>query len=131
MSPPRVQTVPARFLRRSLLVGVLLTLALGGWPVRAQVQNGPSRQVTVFGIRAIPGSEMLDPKLEPIAPQLRSLFPGHGFQLLGTETKRITSGETLKCDLSGGFVVGAQLLNPYDASGKTQLRFELDQNDQF
>ncbi len=132
MSPPRFETVPARLVKRSLL-GVILPLALALLTpqVHAQAQNGPSRQVTVFGIRALPDSDVLDPKLEPIAPQLRSLFPGHGFKLMGTETRRITSGETLKCDLSGGFAVGAQLLNPYDpTSGKTQLRFELNQNDQ-
>ena len=130
MSPPRFPTVPASLSQRSLLIASL-ALALSFLSPPALAQTGPSRQVTIFGIRAIPGSDVLDPKLEPIAPQLRSLFPGHGFQLLGTETKRLITGETLKCDLSGDFAVVAQLLNPYDpTSGKTQLRFQLDQNDQ-
>lgn len=132
MSPLPVPTAPLPIGRRPF-PGVLLVLALalGFWAPGASAQEIVSRQVTVFGIRAIPHSTALDRKLEPIAPQLRSLFPGYGFELLGTETKRITSGQTLRCDLSGDFSVGAQLLNPYDpVSGKTQLRFQLDRNDQ-
>jgi hypothetical protein len=99
-------------------------------PVGAQ-QDGfdSSRQVTLFGIQATPNSDYLDPKLKPIGPQLRRLFPNHGFKLLGVETQRITVGQSLPVVLGeSGYEAHVQLVTPLDINGKTQLRFELDQN---
>jgi hypothetical protein len=98
-------------------------------PARAQ-QDGfdTSRQVTLFGILATPNDDYLDPKLKPIGPQLRRLFPNHGFKLLGVETQRLAIGQTLPVVLGEGFDAHAQLVNPLDVNGKAQLRFELDHN---
>lgn len=118
----------------------LLALVAGFGPRAVQAQISPvapqqpapgaSRQVTVFGILATPDDATLDPKLQPIADQLRSLFPNHGFRLLGTETRRIRVDGDLSCDLGDGYTAQARLVNPLDANGKVQLRFELDRNQQ-
>ncbi len=97
--------------------------------IAPQVPAG-SRQVTVFGILATPNDRTLDPKLQPIAPQLRRLFPNHGFRLLGTETGRLASGETLACPLAAGLALQTQLVTPLDANGKVQLRVQLDRDGQ-
>lgn len=96
----------------------------------ACAQATTSRQVTVFGILAVPNSEVLDPKLKSIAPQLRQLFPNHGFKLLGVETKRIDTGESHTCDLGDGFAAQTQLVTPMDDNGKVTLRFQLNQDGQ-
>jgi hypothetical protein len=95
-----------------------------------QVPQESTRQVTFFGILATPNDPTIDPKLRPIAPQLRRLFPGHGFRMLGVETRRIETGQVVDCDLGGGFAGHATLLDPMDANGKVQLRVQLDQNEQ-
>ncbi|GIW89257.1 MAG: hypothetical protein KatS3mg108_3581 [Isosphaeraceae bacterium] len=122
-----------KFLR--LLYSALLLVA-GFGPPRVAAQLSPvapppppanaTRQVTVFGILATPSDDALDPKLEPIAEQLRVLFPGHGFRLLGTETRRLRVQGDLTCDLGLGYAAHARLINPLDSNGKVQLRFELD-----
>lgn len=109
-------------------LAAVVAILLGLRPATTRAQDVPSRQVTVFGILANPNDATLDAKLKPIAPQLRRLFPGHGFKLLGAETRRIAQGQSVICDLGDGFEAGAQLMSPYDANGKTQLRFELDQD---
>ncbi len=124
MSSPASTSVSGRL---ALGLAALLVL-IGVCPERARAQGLGSRQVTLFGILATPNDSSLDPKLQPIAQQLRTLFPNHGFKLLGAETKRISTGQSVTCALGGGYDAGAQLLNPYDADGKVQLRFQLDQN---
>jgi hypothetical protein len=104
----------------------LALLCVAGLAPATVAQTG-SRQVTVFGIVAMPNSSSVDPKLKSIAPQLQALFPNHGFKLLGTETKRIETGQTQSCDLGGGFSTHTQLVNPMDGNGKVMLRFQLDQ----
>ncbi len=96
----------------------------------AQAPAEVSRQVTVFGILATPNDAALDPKLDPIADQLRTLFPNHGFRLLQTETKRLRTNGDLLCDFGNGYQAQTRLLNPLDVNGKVQLRFELDKNEQ-
>ena len=127
--------------RRSLLAIVgLLAIGCGTIPASAQVPNfpffgpmvapPPSRQVTLFSVLATPGDSTLDPKLKPIAAQMRKVFPGQGFKLLAAETRRVAVNETIVADLGGGFLAGAQLLNPRDPTGKAQLRFELERDEQ-
>lgn len=90
---------------------------------------GPARQVTVFGIVAVPNNPTMDPKLKAIAPQLRRLLPGHGFKLLDVRSKRLAAGQTVTCDLGGGAAAGITLIRPIDDNGKVQLRCEIFQND--
>jgi len=113
-----------------MLVAGLLAFALASNSPTAWAQGagGPSRQVTVFGIVAIPNSSVLDPKLEAIAPQLRRLLPGHGFKLLDVRSKRLATGQAVFCDLGGGASVGTTLLVPEDQNGKVQLRCEILQD---
>lgn len=116
----------------ALRVMALLIAWLGPPPMSAPAQAIPSRQVTLFGIHATPSvgneSPMIDPKLKPIAPQLRRLFPNHSFKLVGVETQRVPTGQSLTCDFGGGYAASARLTDPFDANGKAQLRFQLDQN---
>jgi hypothetical protein len=115
--------------RRVWMLAALLALGMLG-PRAAVAQLVSSRQVTLFGILATPDDPTVDPKLKQIAPQLRRVFPNHGFKLLGVETRRVAQGQTLVTDLGDGLEAGAQLLNPLDDNGKVQLRFELDQQGQ-
>src|SRR3954469_7223688 len=89
----------------------------------------PARQVTVFGIVAVPNHSMMDPKLKAIAPQLRRLLPNHGFKLLDVQSKRLSAGQTVTCDLGGGSAAGITLIRPIDDNGKVQLRCEILQNE--
>jgi hypothetical protein len=98
-------------------------LVLNPGPVRAQ-GYAPGRQVTVFGVLATPGQGANDPKLKDVLPQLQAAWPGHSFKLLKVESKRISAGESLACDLGEGLVAASQLLDPLDTNGKVQLRFE-------
>ena len=108
------------FVRRVAL-GLWLTLLT--LPARAQ---GPDeRQVTVFGVIAVPGSTIIDPKLETIAPQLRRLLPGHGFTLLESRSHRLAMGQTITCDMKNGFVAESRMTQWIDPNGKVQLRFTL------
>ena len=58
------------------------------------------------------------------------MFAAGGFRLLGTETQRISSGESLSCALGPALAVQAQLVNPLDANGKVQFRVQLDRDQQ-
>lgn len=89
--------------------------------------DGPSRQVTLFGIVATPGGKKVDPKLAKVEPQLRKLLPDHGFRLLGVESRRLDVSETLTCDLGNGLSAEAGLLHALDATGKVGLRIALEQ----
>ncbi|SIO40661.1 hypothetical protein SAMN05444166_4445 [Singulisphaera sp. GP187] len=96
----------------------------------ARPQDSQSaRQVTVFGIVAVPNKNMIDPKLKAIAPQLRRLLPNHGFKLLDVQSKRLTAGQTVSCDLGGGAAAATTLMMPLDDNGKVQLRCEILQNE--
>jgi hypothetical protein len=116
-------------------MGMVVCAALGLSATRPAVaqQEGydTSRQVTLFGILATPNDDSLDPKLKPIGPQLRRLFPNHGFKLLGVETQRVGVGQSLPLALGAGYEAQAQLVSPLDINGKAQLRFELDHNNTF
>ena len=93
----------------------------------AQFENpDSSRQVTLCGILATPQDNCLDPKLQPIGPQLQRLFPTHGFKLLGVNTQRVGMGQSLPVQLGSNYTAQAQLVNPLDINGKAQLRLQLD-----
>jgi hypothetical protein len=109
----------------TLAAAVLALAALARPEARAQQGRRPARQVTVFGIVAVPNASMVDPKLEAVAPQLRKLLPNHGFTLLDVQSKRLTSGQTVTCDLGGGSTASTTLLQPLDDNGKVQLRCEI------
>jgi hypothetical protein len=104
------------------LIG-LLTLAA---PVPAQAQMPyDARQVTVFGIIATPDSQVIDPKLEAIEPQLHKLLPHHRFKLLDVKTKRLQAGQAVRCNLSHGYTISTNLIQPLDEEGKVRLKCDL------
>jgi len=115
---------------RRRLLGGLAALALGiapGAVTRAWAQVPPGNagdalQVTLFAIVATPGSNAIDPKLTAIASQLRKLLPNHGFQLLDVQSKRLSPGESVRCDLGSGLTAATALVRPLDENGKVQLR---------
>jgi hypothetical protein len=115
--------------RRALLAWGAAALALAG-PVRpeARAQDKPARQITLFGVVAVPGTAAIDPKLAAIAPHLRRLLPDHGFRLLNVASQRLEPGHSLSCDLSDGWIAHTQLIDPLDPNGKIQLRFALDRD---
>src|SRR3954452_16187509 len=105
------------WLRRG--AAALALAGLGG--TRAPAQERPSRQVTLFGVAALPGDPAIDPRLVQVAPHLRRLLPGHGFRLLGVKNQRLEPGQSLTCDLTGGWIATVQLVDPLDANGKVEL----------
>ena len=100
----------------------LQALGLG----QAQNQDGedqaPGRQVTLFGVIAVPNDARIDPRLARIETQLRKLLPGHGFRLLGVQSKRLTTNQALTCPLGDNYTATTTLTNPFDENGKVQLR---------
>src|SRR6185312_12429240 len=94
-----------------LLFAALVALSVSG-RVRAQGLDESARQVTLFGVIASPFDPAIDPKLAKVAPQLRKLFPDHGFKLLGVHSKRHVAGQTITCDLGPGYSAGATLNVP-------------------
>jgi hypothetical protein len=114
---------------RSLGLALVLALAGVAGPAPAR-QAAASRQVTLFGIHATPGGGAVDPNLKKIEPQLRKLFPGHGFTLLKSESKRLTPGQTVSCNLGNGFVAGSELASVLDGDGNVQFKFALELNGQ-
>jgi hypothetical protein len=125
------QSVPSRRPWRLSALAALVAL-LGPWlpPLGAQLPNGPApaRQVTLFAIIATPGASELDPKLAGIEGQLRKLLPGHGFKLLDVRSRRLITGESVRCGLGNGWAASAELVAPLDANGKVELRCVLVQN---
>ena len=107
------------------LASLLLALACAG---PALAQTGPTRQVTLFSVVAVPGGKTTDPKLSRVAPQLRKLLPGHGFRLLDVQSRARAVGETLSCDLGSGTVAQATVTEALTPEGKIQLRVTLDQD---
>lgn len=117
--------------RAPTLAGALLALTLALTPAArapAQPADAPARQVTLFGVIASPDDPAIDPKLAKIEPQLRKLLPNHGFKLLGVQSKRLSSGQTVTCRLEDGFTAAATLIQPVDENGKVQLRCAVLQN---
>jgi hypothetical protein len=82
----------------------------------------PARQVTVFGVVATPHDRRTDPKLAKVEAQLRKLEPGHGFRLMDVQSKRLTTGRSVDCDLGDGYTARVRLRRPADDNGKVQLR---------
>jgi hypothetical protein len=91
----------------------------------AIAQDLSSRQVTLFGVLATPGSTAVDPQLKSTLPQLRKLLPGHGFKLLEVQSKRLTIGQSITCDKLNQFTAEAGLINSLDDNGKVEIRFAL------
>jgi hypothetical protein len=91
------------------------------------------RQVTVFGVVATPESKTADSNLTSIHAQLDKLLPKHGFRLLDAQSKRLETGDSVTCKLSGGYTVVTSLVQSVDENGKVQLRCELfhDEERQF
>ena len=112
--------------RRPISCGLLaLAVAVAvPWDVhapRAQ-DEGPARQVTLFGIIATSGSRTVDKRLKTIEPRLRKLMPDHGFKLLDVQSKRLMPGMSVASDFRNGFSAEAQLINALDPeSGKTRV----------
>ncbi len=104
------------------LIAYVLAAITAPAPARAQ-ELASGRQVTVFGVHATAGQGPDDPKLKDVLPQLKALLPGYSFKLLKVESKRVTAGETVSCDLGEGFSATSQLVNPLDINGKVQLQF--------
>ncbi|MDB5350585.1 MAG: hypothetical protein JWN86_1832 [Planctomycetota bacterium] len=116
--------------RRALVVALGLLLTGMTLPALAW-QAVPGRQVTLFGIHAVPGGNAVDPKLKKIEPQLKKLFPGHSFKLVKTESKRLTVGRSVTCTMdTTGFIAGAELINVLDGDGNVQFKFALELNGQ-
>ena len=84
-----------------------------------------TRQVTVFGVIATPGSKTLDTNLATIKTQLDKLLPKHGFKLLDVQSKPIVAGESVTCDLRNSYTLVASLVQPVDENGKVQIRCDL------
>ena len=114
---------PALFL---IALALLTTSSALAEPPHAPV--GPTRQVTLFGVVATPGGKTVDPKLSKVAPQLRKLLPGHGFKLLGVQSRARVPGESLACDLGHGTVAQVEVTDALNAEGKVQIRVTLDQD---
>jgi hypothetical protein len=115
------------------LGGLVLGLA-GLRASRAESQaNSDSqivRQVTVFGIVAMPKGESVDKDLSPIKASLSRLFPQHGFKLLDSQSARIVAGESVECALGHGYTVEVTMVRPIDENGKVELRCELSLDDE-
>ncbi len=110
--------------RAALAGSIALILALSA-PWLVQAQTSSARQVTVFGIIALPNTDSIDPKLEKIEVQLRKLLPNHGFKLIEVKSKRLMAGQAVRCDLGGGWTISTVLIEPLDADGKVQLKCDL------
>ncbi|RUL83647.1 hypothetical protein [Tautonia sociabilis] len=84
----------------------------------------PDRDVAIFGLRAEPGSNRLDPLLSTYAAPLRRLLPDHGLTLLGSASRRLSAHQSLRCDLGDGRVLKVTLKDPLD-DGKVHLCVQL------
>ncbi|MHC5541844.1 hypothetical protein ACYOEI_26800 [Singulisphaera rosea] len=91
----------------------------------ASAQANSSWQVTMFAIAAKPDSQDMDPRLKLVAPQLRKLFPNHGFKLLDVKSKRLMAGKAMSCKLGKGYIAETTMIRPSDDDGKVRLRCEI------
>ncbi|MDG3007406.1 hypothetical protein [Paludisphaera mucosa] len=89
-------------------------------PPIVAVSPEDARQVTVFAIKAVPGSSTIDPRLSTVRTQLRKILPDHGFELIVSLSERLNPGATLTCDLGGGRL--ADTTFEKDESGRVTLR---------
>lgn len=110
---------------RCWVSAVILGTTVLGAPARA---GEDARQVTVCGIIADPNNLSVDPKLAQIQPQLAKLLPKHGFKLIEAKTKRVKGGQSVSCDLGGGYAAEALLVESLDENGKVQLQCDLTLN---
>jgi hypothetical protein len=112
----------------------VLAIALSGLHVsRAAVGDDEggdnSRQVTVFGVLAIPSSKTVDSRLSNVfRSQLEKLLPRNGFKLLDARSGSIVDGESITCSLGRGYSLTTLLVKPLDENGKVELRCELFHN---
>jgi hypothetical protein len=110
-----------------LLIGPLAVASGGELPPTAQAPAvlPAGRQVTVFGIIASTSRTTIDPKLDPIASQLRKLEPGHGFRLRAVTSERLAAGGHLKTALGDGLEARVSLVELDAPGGKLRLGFDL------
>jgi hypothetical protein len=98
--------------------------------VRSNANDGEARQVTVFGVIAMPDGKTSDSsKLTKIKAQLEKLLPKHGFKLVDAQSKSVEAGESVTCELGDGYSVVTSLVELLDENGKVQLRCELFKDD--
>lgn len=84
------------------------------------------RQVTVFGVLVIADEpEAIDPKLAKLKKQLQRLKPNSGFTFRGSESRRLTPGESLTTDLGDGVTATTELVDAMNLNGKLQFKFTL------
>jgi hypothetical protein len=84
------------------------------------------RQVTVFGVLVVPDRpEEIDPKLAKLKTQLQRLKPNNGFKFRGSESRRLSPGESLTADLGGGVTAVTELIDAMNRTGKAQFKFTL------
>lgn len=93
--------------------------------VKMRASEDLARQVTVFGVVAIPGGKGVDAKLLRLKTQLAQLIPNHSFKLLGAQTSRMVAGDSIPCDLGNSYRVETCLVQPLDVNGMIQLRCQL------
>jgi hypothetical protein len=129
-------SVPWKGINLALALSMLSVSAVAlGWlrTSRAEIKSLPHeelpRQVTLFAISADSKQMAIDPRLASIKSQLEKLIPQHGFKLLDAQSKRVTTGESVACELSNGYRAETILIRPVDEDGKVQLRCELFCND--
>jgi hypothetical protein len=115
------------------LLGMLAVLLSGLHVSRAAVgddEDGDnSRQVTIFGVLATPGSKTVDSRLSNVfRSQLEKLLPKNSFKLLDARSGSIVDGESITCSLGQGYSLTTLLVKPLDENGKVELRCELFHN---
>jgi hypothetical protein len=81
--------------------------------------------VTLFGVLATPGDTTVDQELTTIAPQLKRLLPGHGFKLLGSQSRPLVPGQSLGCQFGDGWSASLEMIDPLDLEGKVMLKFTI------
>jgi hypothetical protein len=124
------QSVASGRLWRILAPAVLIVAAAPGLGLRARAQVAPAaRQVTIFAVIATPGSNTIDPKLAAIASHLRDLAPNHGFKLLDVQSKQLSAGQAVRCELGHGWTATTALVQPLNQDGKILLRCTLAENE--
>ena len=110
----------------ALVLAALMAAPGPAGPRMASGDDSDGRQVVMFGVIATPGSPAMDAKIPPVvAARLRKTLPGHGFRLIKVKSARVVAGDSVALDLGAGFTTRAKLLNPLDANGKVQMRFDL------
>jgi hypothetical protein len=92
---------------------------------RAWAGGDDARQVTVCGIIADPKNLAVDAKLAKIEPQLSKFLPKHGFKLIEVKSRRVKEGQSVVCDLGGGYAAEALLVHKLNDDGKVDLQCDL------